>query len=160
MDNNPYDTPLEWTNFYNQPTEDVRRYEGAYSYSLTPSYQMEKMKPRPAVSSVKRLSKSEALELVSSLKSYIVAATLLGFVTLGGLVANQIFTMSININQPQVAPGMQVFPRHAHFREESPYPSGSSNSGGFFNQQGQGQGGGYGFGPGNNSSPFSGSHTS
>ncbi len=34
--NNPYDTSLEWTNFYSQPTENVRPHEAAYFISVNP----------------------------------------------------------------------------------------------------------------------------
>src|SRR5450432_3217678 len=144
--NNPYDTSLEWTNFYGQPTENVR------PYPLTPSYQQEKIRPRPAV---KRLSKQEALERVQTLKGYIVLATLLGFGTLGGLVALQIAsTTTVTL------PGQFQGPPVVQDPSGPAYNSGPSDSGGFFNQgQGQGQGG-YGFGQNNNSRPFSGSHTS
>lgn len=144
--NNPYDTSLEWTNFYSQPTENVR------PYPLTPSYQQEKVRPRPAV---RRLSKQEALERVQTLKGYIVVATLLGFGALAGLVASQIVaTNTVAMpGQFQGPPAMQQDP------SGPAYNSAPSNSGGFFNQQGQGQGG-YGFGQNNNSGPFSGSHTS
>ena len=157
MENNPYDTSLEWTGLHRQPRENVRRYEGGYSYPLTPSYQMEKIKPRPVASPARRLSKSEALELVRSLRGYIVVATVLGFATLGGLVANQIFTMGTNVDQLQSTPGIQAPFMRSH------YPASQSNSGRFFNRHdhGQWQGqGGYRFGQSNISSPFSGSHTS
>lgn len=154
MDDNPYDTRLEWTNFYSQPTENVRPSEGAY---LHPSYQQEKIRPRLAV---KRLSKQEALERVQTLKGYIVLATLLGFGTLGGLVASQIVTTNTVTlpGQLQQQPATQdpSGPEQHHRVWSS-----NSDSGGFFNQQGPGQGqGGYGFGQNNNSQPFSGSHTS
>jgi hypothetical protein len=146
--NNPYDTSLEWTNFYSQPTENVR------PYPLTPAYQQEKVKPRPAV---RRLSKQEALERVQTLKGYIVVATLLGFAALAGLVASQIVaTNTVTLpGQSQGSPNIQQNP------SGPAYNSAPSNSGGFFNQQGQGQGqGGYGFGQNNNSGPYSGSRTS
>lgn len=151
MDDNPYDTPLEWTNFYSQPTENVRPSEGAY---FQPSYQQEKIRPRPEV---KRLSKQEALERVQTLKGYIVLATLLGFGTLGGLVASQIVaTNTGTLLQGPPAPQAPSGPERHHRVWSS-----DSDSGGFFNQQGPGQGqGGYGFGQNNNSQPFSGSHTS
>lgn len=142
--NNPYDTSLEWTNFYSQPTENVR------PYPLTPSYQQEKVKPRSAV---RRLSKQEALERVQTLKGYIVVATLLGFGALAGLVASQIVaTNTVTLPGPsQGSPAMQQDPSGPTYH--------SAPSGGFFNRQGQGQGG-YGFGQNNNSGPYSGSHTS
>jgi len=148
--NNPYDTSLEWTNFYGQPTENVR------PYPLTPSYQQEKVRPRPAV---KRLSKQEALERVQTLKGYIVVATLLGFGTLAGLVASQIVATN-TVTLPgrfQGPPAMQQDPSGPAYNSA---PS-DSDGGGFFNRHGQGQGqGGYGFGQNNNSGPYSGSHTS
>lgn len=160
MDNtNPYDTSLEWTNFYSQPTENVRPYEAASSYPLTSSYQQEKIRPMPAV---RRLSKQEALERVQTLKGYIVVATLLGFGTLAGLIASQIAATN-TVTLPgrfQGPPAMQQDPSGPI------YQGAPSDSGGFFNHhgqdqgQGQGQGGGYGFGQNNNSGPISGSHTS
>ncbi|MBV9713600.1 MAG: hypothetical protein JO011_22100 [Ktedonobacteraceae bacterium] len=148
MNNNPYDTSVEWINFHRQQTEDMRQYEATHLYPLTPSYQREKIRPAPT--SVRRLSKSEALERVSYLKGFIIGATLLGFGTLGGLVANQMFTTNTPLNQSQGAPTVQAP------SQQDPFPSWRSDSGGFFKRHE----GGYGFGQDNNSGPFSGSHTS
>jgi hypothetical protein len=157
MDKNPYDNSVEWTNFYSQPTENVRPYEAAY---LHPSYQQEKIRPMPAV---KRLSKQEALERAQTLKGYIVLATLLGFGTLGGLIASQIVATNTITLPGQFQGPPTVHDPYGPVYNSGPSDSGSgSGSGGFFNQQGPGQGqGGYGFGQGNNNSgPISGSHTS
>ena len=157
-DNNPYDTSLEWTNFYSQPTENVRPYEAVSPHPLTPAYQQEKIRPRPAA---RRLSKQEALERVRTLKGFIVVATLLGFGTLAALVASQIVATNA-VTSPgkfQGSPAMQDSSGPDYHHGSGPS---DSDSGGFFNQQGQGQGqGGYGFGQDNNSAgPYSGSHTS
>jgi hypothetical protein len=155
VNNNPYDTPVEWMNFHSQQTENVRQ-QATQIYPLTPAYQREKIRTAPTP--VRRLSKSEALERASYLKGFVVVATLLGFGTLGGLVANQIFTTSSPLNQVQTGPSQQDPSLQAPAQQD---PSGQSDSGGFFRQHG---GGGYGFGQGNNagnnSGAFSGSRTS
>lgn len=153
MNDNPYDSSLEWTGFHNQQTENIHRYESAQLYPLTPAYQREKVRPNPAGSPPRRLSKSEALERANYLKGFIMAATLLGFGVLGGLVASQLFT-NTPLNQTVVGPYMQAPADQDHF------PSSRSDSGGFFRHH---NGGGYNFGQNNDSGqsgPFSGSRTS
>src|SRR5437667_868742 len=112
MNDNPYDTSLEWTGFHNQQTENIHHYESAQLYPLTPAYQREKVRPAP--SPLRRLSKSEALERANYLKGFIMAATLLGFGALGGLVASQIFT-NAPLNQTLVGPSMQAPADQDHF---------------------------------------------
>lgn len=96
MNNNPYDTSVEWMNFHGQQTEDIRQ-QATHLYPLTPAYQREKIRTAPTTQ-VRRLSKSEALERLSYLKGFIIVATLLGFGTMGGVVANQIFTTNSPLN--------------------------------------------------------------
>ncbi len=165
MNNNPYDTSLQWINFHNQQTEDIHQQEATHIYPLTPAYQREKIRPVPTIP-VKRLSKIEALERAGYLKGFIMVATLLGFGTLGGLVANQMFSTT-PLNQTQT-PALQG-PSVQAPSQQNPLPSDSSDSGGFFKHHDRG---GYGFGQGNdsgnnagngsgsNSGAFSGSHTS
>jgi hypothetical protein len=165
MNDNPYDTSLEWMGFHNQQTENIRQQEAMQRYPFTPAYQREKIRPAPSPrSSIRRLSKSEALERVSYLKGFIMLATLLGFGTLGGLVANQIFSTTPLLNQTSGGPAVQG-PSVQAPSQQNPFPSSQSDSGsgGFF---GHHDGGGYGFGQNNNSGSsgssgsFSGSHTS
>jgi hypothetical protein len=157
MNNNPYDTSLKWVNFHSQQTEDISQYEATHLYPLTPAYQREKIKPAPT--GVGRLSKSQALARASYLKGFIIVATLLGFGTLGGLVANQMLSTITPLDQTQTVPSVQAPSMQAPSQQE-PDPSRPSDSGGFFKRHG----GGYGFGQGNNSGDnsgsFSGSHTS
>ena|ERR1019366_1064673 len=162
MNDNPYDTSLEWMGFHNQQTQDIRQQEAMQHYPLTPAYQREKIRPAPSPSLARRLSKSEALERVSYLKGFIMLATLLGFGTLGGLVANQIFTTTPLLNQTFGGPVVQGPSVQPVPSQQNPFPSSQSDSGsgGFF---GHHDGRGYGFGQNNNSGSsgsFSGSHTS
>lgn len=156
MNDNPYETSLEWMGFHSQQTENMRPYAVIPEYPLTPAYQREKI--RPASPQPRRLSKSEALERAGYLKGCIMLATLLGFGTLGGLVANQIFAAT-PLNQTSGGPLVQTP------SQEDPFPSSRSDSGGFFKHHNDDDDGGYGFGQFNNagsagqsgSGPFSGS---
>ena len=141
---------------YPTPSQPATRWQPSQRY---PQYQQpqqyQQRRPQPAQqrSSVQatrlaktgaRMSKSEALNLLESLKKSILVAALIAFGVLSGLVATHVVGSAASgpsSPSPSVGPSQQN----------------PNNSGGYFNQQGGG--GGYQFGPGG-SQPFSGSHTS
>lgn len=140
MENYAYEESLEWvpreypinddTNLADKPGDVQQRQSGQAA--------------RPG-NTGSRMSKSEALDLVESLKKSILVAALITFGVLSALVATHVAGSAANNTSP---PSPSFDPS----QQQDP-----NNSGGFFNQQRGG--GGYQFGPGG-SQPSSGTRTS
>lgn len=165
MEDYPYDASLEWVPREYQvdhpaPSQAVPQWQQSPYYQRSGSLQAQQQRqqaPRRqpgwasastiTASTKGRMSKSEALDLLESLKKSILIASLITFGVISGLVATHVVGSTANNTSSPSPSASPAFPQQN-----------SSNNGGFFNQQGGG-GGGYQFGPGS-SQPFSGSHTS
>ena len=165
MEDYPYDASLEWVpreypvDDYPAPPRTVPQWQQPQYYQQSgslqaqqPWQQVQQRQPVLAAASTAgtstkgRMSKSEALDLLESLKKSILVAALITFGVISGLVATHVVGSAANNTSspsPSTNPAL---------------PQNPSDNGGFFNQQGGG-GGGYQFGTGG-SQPCSGSHTS
>jgi hypothetical protein len=159
MEDYPYDASLEWVPReypveHPAPPQAVPQWQQPQYYQRSGSLQAQQLRQpgRPGASTTTastkgRMSKSEALDLLESLKKSILIAALITFGVISGLVATHVVGSAANNTSSPSPSANPAFPQQN-----------SSDNGGFFNQQGGG-GGGYQFGSGG-SQPFSGSHTS
>ncbi len=150
METNPYeyDSQVPWVPQQN------RAYAGGGSSAYPdqqyprsePQQKSAEQKPKPPA----RMPKARALSLIRTCKKWLVAASLLGFLSLSGLVATQQVSAASNVNQSSSGAS-----------QDAPATT-SSDHHGFFHHHGDDNFGSNNFSQGSASSqgPVSGSHTS
>jgi len=109
---------------------------------------------RGAAPGSQKMSKTEALDLLDSLKKTIIAGAIVGFGVLSALVATH--AVGSAASSSQSTPGLTTPGGNPNSPNTNNGINNQSNNGGYFNQQG----GGNPFGSGGYSQPSSGTHVS
>lgn len=146
----PYDNtrqpyqPVDYTNYANYQTFPTQMQDQAYREQVYQALNYQKVQPKAE----QRISKAEALDIVSACKRWLVVGSVALFGLLAILIGGQIANLSTQQNTTPTTNPNSSFDNNTS----------SSDSGGFFQQQ---QGGSsFGNSSGQSQSPFSSTRTS